>query len=309
MVDEQALSDPTRAHAGRRRSSWCRCSTRCRSCAPPTTWCWCRAAATGWSIWPAAGLITGDEVIRYSASLHGRRSARRDRRPPAPWSSPTRTGCAPTTGGRRRTSPATPRRATGRRRCGRTPATPASTCSPTPPLDARTRLGAGRPAQRRGHVVRRAVRLPPGGAPGDGDRRRPEHRVDACSTRAASTSRSRPTAASTTSRCCSPATGSTGPPPRRRCASSVGDREPFDVALDERSLLAGQLVTFPATDGADHGAHRARATPPAAPAGYVDRTPVGFAEADFGHRHVPRGHPHADRHDGRDARAPASTRP
>ena len=32
----------------------------------------------------AAGLIDGDEAIRYSASLHGRRSARRRSTPPAP---------------------------------------------------------------------------------------------------------------------------------------------------------------------------------------------------------------------------------
>ncbi len=56
---------------------------------------------------------------------------RRSRRPTSSWS-PTATGAAPTTGAAPRTSPATPNRCRARRRCGRTPATPVSTSSPTP---------------------------------------------------------------------------------------------------------------------------------------------------------------------------------
>ena len=61
----------------------------------------------------------------------------------------------------------------------------------------------------------------------------------------------------------------------------VDDREPFDVALDERSLLAGQLVSFPATDGPATVRISLGDTTGGTP-GYVDRTLVGFAEADFG---------------------------
>ena len=61
----------------------------------------------------------------------------------------------------------------------------------------------------------------------------------------------------------------------------VDDREPFDVALDERSLLAGQLVSFPATDGPATVRISLGDTAGGTP-GYVDRTLVGFAEADFG---------------------------
>ena len=61
----------------------------------------------------------------------------------------------------------------------------------------------------------------------------------------------------------------------------VGDREPFDVALDERSLLAGQLVTFPASDGATT-VRIGLGDVVGSANGLVDRTPVGIAEADFG---------------------------
>ena len=156
----------------------------------------------------ASGLITGDEVIRYSGSLQGDDLLDADRRRPAPdrhrlqpVPRPPLAGVA----GRHRVH-------RDGRRAGDVAAPDSGDARldvfPGAALDTAHRLGAGRTAARRGHVVRRAVRLPPGGPPGDGRRRRPDTAgVGRARSASASTSRSRPIAPSTTSPCCNPVTG------------------------------------------------------------------------------------------------------
>lgn len=73
--------------------------------------------------------------------------------------------------------------------------------------------------------------------------------------------------------------------PVRRLAGvrvSVNGGDPFDVALDERSLVVGQPVTFPPTDGPTTVRITLGPLAPAPATGRPDRTPVGFAEIDTG---------------------------
>jgi len=72
--------------------------------------------------------------------------------------------------------------------------------------------------------------------------------------------------------------------PGRRLQSvtiTVDGRDPFEVELDERSLVTGQTVTFPATDGpATIRLALGRTSAPTSPR--PDPTKVGFAEVDTG---------------------------
>ena len=142
----------------------------------------------------AAGLISGDEAIRYSASMSRRRARRRRRHRRRSSSSPTPTACAPTTGalaGRHRVHRAGHGPADS---CGRTPATPGSTLFPEC-RHRRVHGGGCRTGRcRSGDELRRALQ-PTSPRPA---RRWPSTatrtRRGRCSIRPASTSRSRPTA-------------------------------------------------------------------------------------------------------------------
>ena len=265
------------------RSSWSPWPTRCRSSGPATRVVVLSGSGDGLIDAAAAGLIVGDEAIRYSASMSGDElaDAVADRRR---WSSsPTPTGDEPTTGAARRTSPATPSRHRATRPCGRTPATPGSTCSPTPtrpPTRCRCRTArcrCGRPAT--------------GSASATSPR--PARRWPSTATR---TRRGR----------CSIRTGQyleittttgvdhvtllqpDGLGDVRRLGH--GHRSPStaarrsEVALDERSLDHRAAHRLPGDRRADDDPHRARPdrraarTRPRPP----DRTPVGFAELDAG---------------------------
>ena len=237
---------PSRQSARRSpRSSWSPSTTRCRSCGPATVVV-LSGSGDGLVDAAAAGLIDGDEAIRYTASMSGdeladavadRRRRHRHRlqpatRPPlaqlagrhrlhrAGIGRPDRVG-----GLRRRPARRVPRRRhaaytvscrTGRCRCGRAATGSRSATGPRP--------------GRAGH------------------RRRPEHGVDGARSASASTSRSRPTTGVDHVTLLQPA--GLGDVRRLRHGTvTVDGGAPQEVGLDDRSLVTGQRIDFPATSG------------------------------------------------------------